>query len=63
MMEKITLAWWKLDMRLRNEKGQGMVEYGIILALVAAVCIGLIKTIGTDINGQLQVIVNKLQEK
>ncbi len=34
---------------LRNEKGQGMVEYGLILALVTIVVIGSLTNIGTAI--------------
>ena len=35
---------------LRNEKGQGMVEYGLILALIAVVVIGVMTTMGTDLK-------------
>ena len=35
---------------LQNKKGQGMVEYGLILALVAIVVIGALTFIGTDIS-------------
>jgi len=31
---------------IKDEEGQGLVEYGIILALIAAVCIAVIARIG-----------------
>ena len=34
---------------LQNRKGQGMVEYGLILALIAVVVIGTLTNMGTDI--------------
>lgn len=33
-----------------REEGQGMVEYGLILALIAVVVIVAVTTIGTDLN-------------
>lgn len=46
---------------LKNEKGQGMVEYGLILALIAIVVITSLSGLGkevaqkfTDIGGKLQ---------
>lgn len=33
---------------LSDEEGQGMVEYGIIVALIAVVVIGAVKTLGTN---------------
>ncbi len=46
---------------LHNERGQGMVEYGLILALVAIVVIVMLTNVGnsllakfTDINNNLQ---------
>ncbi|MDP3446707.1 MAG: Flp family type IVb pilin [Eubacteriales bacterium] len=35
---------------LMNEEGQGMVEYGLIIALVAVVVIAGITLIGTNAN-------------
>ena len=34
-----------------REEGQGLAEYGMILALIAVVCIGVVTTLGTDIQG------------
>ena len=39
-----------LKVRYLNKKGQGMVEYGLILALVAVVVIGILTTMGTNLT-------------
>lgn len=36
---------------IRNEEGQGMVEYGLILALVAVVVIAALTLVGNKISG------------
>jgi pilus assembly protein Flp/PilA len=36
-----------------EESGQGMVEYGLILALIAVVCIVAFTQIGTKTNAKL----------
>jgi pilus assembly protein Flp/PilA len=35
---------------LRNERGATAVEYGLIVALIAAVIAGIVATVGTDIE-------------
>ena len=35
------------------EEGQGLAEYGLILALVAVVCIGAVTLLGNNISGVL----------
>ena len=37
----------------RDEEGQGLVEYGLILALISVVCIAALTLIGTSINTKL----------
>jgi pilus assembly protein Flp/PilA len=36
---------------LRNDDGATMVEYGIMVALIAAVCIVLISLLGKNVSG------------
>jgi pilus assembly protein Flp/PilA len=36
--------------RLEREEGQGMAEYGLIIALVAVVVIGALTLIGTNLS-------------
>jgi pilus assembly protein Flp/PilA len=45
---------------IKREEGQAMAEYGIILALIAAVCIVLLFTLGGQIQAVLQGLVNQL---
>jgi pilus assembly protein Flp/PilA len=35
---------------LTNEDGATMVEYGMMVALIAAVCVGIVTTLGTQIR-------------
>jgi len=57
MLAAITTQWLKLN----REDGQAMAEYGIILALVAAVVIGVLITLGGDINSALNSVVSALE--
>jgi pilus assembly protein Flp/PilA len=46
---------------LRNrEDGQALVEYGLILALAAVVCVGALTTLGTSVQGILNGIAGSL---
>ncbi|NLI54198.1 MAG: Flp family type IVb pilin [Clostridiales bacterium] len=55
MMEEENMKnFWK------NEEGQGMVEYGLIIALVAVVVIAALTLIGTNVRGKFQEIVTGL---
>lgn len=45
---------------LRNQKGQGMVEYGLILALISIAAITLMPQVGTAINTAFTTVVNAL---
>lgn len=47
---------------LKEESGQGMVEYGLILALVAVVVIGVLSTIGKNLDGRFDEIADKLKK-
>ncbi|SDP37751.1 pilus assembly protein Flp/PilA [Arthrobacter sp. ok909] len=46
--------------RLSSEKGATAVEYGLLVALIAAVIIGTVVTLGTQINGAFTTISGKL---
>jgi pilus assembly protein Flp/PilA len=52
--------WKKLMAKMRNEEGQGLVEYALIIVLVSiAVLVGL-TALGTNINSVFQDIVSTL---
>lgn len=44
-----------------NEKGQGMVEYALIIGLVAIVVIAVLILLGPAIAAKFQTIVNNLK--
>jgi pilus assembly protein Flp/PilA len=46
---------------LSEETGQALVEYGLILALIAAVCIALIATLGGDIKTAFTTITSTIE--
>lgn len=45
--------------QLQNQKGQGMVEYGIIVAFIAVVCIGAFTALG----GQIDTLIGGIKLK
>jgi len=51
-------AVWR--MRLSAEKGQTLVEYGLILALIAVVVVGALLAIGGKLNGIFGYVNNSL---
>ena len=44
----------------KNESGQGMVEYGLIIALIAVVVIVALTTLGERVDGIFTGIGNKM---
>jgi pilus assembly protein Flp/PilA len=53
------LATW-LRARFDDETGASLVEYALLLALIAIVCIGAITLIGTNANDKLSSAGNAL---
>jgi pilus assembly protein Flp/PilA len=43
-----------------DETGQALVEYGLLVGLIAAVCVVVITTLGSDISSFFQSIVTAL---
>ncbi len=46
---------------LPREEGQGLVEYALILVLVAVVVIALLTLMGQEVNNVFQSVVDALQ--
>jgi len=46
---------------LRSEKGQGMVEYGLIIGLIAVILIGAITALSGGLSGIFGKITGELQ--
>ena len=53
MFSKISEALLQLMARFQREEGQGLTEYGLIIALVAVVCIVGLTALGVAINAFL----------
>lgn len=45
---------------LQNQKGQGMVEYGLILALIAVAAVTVMGTMGTNLTSMFTTVAGKL---
>jgi pilus assembly protein Flp/PilA len=43
-----------------GEEGATMVEYGLMVALIAAVCIAVVTTLGTNIQAKFQSVSNAI---
>ena len=56
LLEKIK----KLIRRREDEEGQGLVEYGFILGLIAVVAIAALNAMNTNVNNMLQRVANTL---
>jgi pilus assembly protein Flp/PilA len=58
MFASFLFNWVKENMK--REEGQAMAEYGIILALIAAIVIGVLVILGTKVLNALNTVVNAL---
>ena len=59
-MEKILFTWWNLQRYLKSEKGQGMVEYALILGLVAVACIAGMTNVGSAAVTKINTVITGL---
>ena len=50
------------DFLFNEESGQGMVEYGLILALVAIIAIAALKIVGEKVEGTFRKVGESLPE-
>jgi pilus assembly protein Flp/PilA len=53
MFSKINEAVMKLFVLYKDEEGQALAEYGLILGLIAVVAIAALTLLGTAITGKL----------
>ncbi len=49
-----------LASRVEGEEGQTLVEYGLLLALIAVVCVGAITAMGTSVSGMLTALAGSI---
>ncbi len=45
---------------VRDEEGASLVEYGLLLSLVAVVCIAAVTLLGSNISGLLSTLAGKI---
>jgi Flp pilus assembly pilin Flp len=60
LMLKLFVSAQNMFAALRNEEGQTMAEYGIVLAVITLVIVGTLGLLSGAINTALQNIVNVL---
>jgi pilus assembly protein Flp/PilA len=60
MLSNINDFVLRLVARFESEKGQALAEYGLILALIAVVCIAALGVLGLGVAGQLDKIAAKM---
>ena len=60
MLSRINEALTWLVTRYQREDGQALAEYGLLLALIAVVCIVALTALGLAIAGTLSTITGKL---
>jgi pilus assembly protein Flp/PilA len=58
MNDMLHAVWTWL--RTRDERGATAVEYGMLVALIAAVIVGIVATVGTDVLNAFTKIANAL---
>ena len=61
-MRKINdrLLRWYIAVK-NNQKGATAVEYGLIVALIAAVIVAVVALLGTEINAAFQTVLDEIQ--
>jgi len=59
--EALTEGYLRMRSYLDDEEGQGLIEYGLIIALIAIVVIVLLSTIGSSLNSQFSKIASAVQ--
>ena len=53
-------SYKRLSRALMSRKGQGLVEYGLILALIAVVAIVVLQGLGSHVNNTLSTVNGNL---
>lgn len=61
MNEMMTVYWNGLKLAIRSQKGQGMVEYGLILALVSVVAIAGLTLVGNKLTPMFTNVANAIK--
>jgi pilus assembly protein Flp/PilA len=59
--EMLTKFFVKMQNKMQDEEGQGLVEYALIIVLIAIVCIVGLRVLGPQINTVFDNISTELQ--
>ena len=60
MITKLNNCWNMIKASLKNEEGQGMVEYALIIGLVAVLLIGALNLLQVDIGNVFKGITDAM---
>lgn len=60
MMEKVHALMAKRDAWMASDEGATAVEYGIMVAAIAAVIVGIVLTLGGQVAAAFQTVVDAL---
>lgn len=60
MLKFFTALQVMLSNAERDDKGATAVEYGLLVALIAAVIVGVVATLGTQIQAAFQTVIDAL---
>jgi pilus assembly protein Flp/PilA len=44
----------------QNEEGAALVEYGMLVGLIAVICVAAVTLLGTDVSSAFSIIASKL---
>lgn len=61
-MKKIKKLYHRLSNYILAKEGQGLIEYALILVLIALIVIAMLKGIGTSTNNVYSKVNNALQQ-
>ncbi len=57
---KFLTALWMRMVRDDDERGASLVEYALLVSLIAVVCLLAVTTLGTGVNDQIQSLTSTL---
>ncbi len=60
MQELLMAPFVRVFALLKQEEGQAAVEYGVLVALIIAVAVGVITTLGVDVSAAFNSVVTAL---
>jgi Flp pilus assembly pilin Flp len=58
--QELSQLWTAVRERLAVEDGQALIEYALILGLVALLTIGVLQAVGTNVSGLLNKISSNM---